>query len=425
MERESSSETRVFRLKETKVVLGANGPEEIPLSPDHPGGELRVSEEEPFELEPLNWTVVREPEAGPDDFYERCIRPHAIEGGKSFICTGAAGTGKSRILLNLERDLKEKGETVKKITLTHVACRRLEDAETAHHFAIRHVLTGSFRGWVLVDEVGMLPAVLLSIIENLHVLGVKVAMFGDWNQLPPPMDNWRGTTIQPGAFRNSRLLHFWAGGTEFQLTRCRRSNTEHFELCLGVLQGPLAAAIEHARLEFPQDWGQPAHKQGDFHLVLSHRRRVALNHACQKDAVARYRADNPGAPILSIAAPEEDTGLLNTQQDFEIFAGTRLIGANNETKAVVNGGFLLVKSVSDEGCLVEDETGEEHELTTVQLTRSTRLAWAITITASQSREFGGRVAIWDTDSPHFSRAHLYTALTRVKIGEPGCSLVVM
>jgi hypothetical protein len=107
---------------------------------------------------------------------------------------------------------------------------------------------------------------------------MKIAMFGDWNQLPPPMDSWRGTTIAPGAFRNSRLLHFWADGTEFQLSRCRRSNTEHFELCLGVLEGSLSNAIEHARLEFPQDWGQPTHKQGDFHLVLSHRRRVALNH---------------------------------------------------------------------------------------------------------------------------------------------------
>jgi hypothetical protein len=238
------------------------------------------------------------------------------------------------------------------------------------------------------------------------------------------MDNWRGTTIAPGAFGNSRLFRFWADGTEFQLSRCRRSNTEHFEMCLGVLESSLGNAIEHARLEFPQDWGQPAHKQGDFHLVLSHRRRVALNHACQKEAAAIYRMETPDMPVLSIAAPEEDTGL-NIGQDFEIFAGTRLIGANNETKAIVNGGFLLVKSVSDEGCLVEDEAGGEHELTILQITRSTRLAWAITITASQSREFGGRVAIWDTESPHFSRARLYTALTRVKNGEPACSLVVM
>jgi hypothetical protein len=192
-----------------------------------------------------------------------------------------------------------------------------------------------------------------------------------------------------------------------------------------VLEGDLEAAVAHVRHEFPQDWGQPAHKQGDLHLVLSHRRRMALNGACQKEAAAQYRAEHPGAPLLSIAAPEEELGPLNIQQAFDLFPGTRLIGANNETKAVVNGGFLLVKSVSEEGCLVEDEAGEEHELTTAQVTRSTRLAWAITITASQSREFGGRVAIWDSDSPHFTRAHLYNALTRVKIGEPGCSLVVM
>jgi hypothetical protein len=278
---------------------------------------------------------------------------------------------------------------------------------------------------VLVDEVGMIPAVLLSLLENLHVLGVRFALFGDWNQLPPPMDNWRGTTVQPGAFRRSRLLHFWASGTEFQLSRCRRSNPEHFHLCLGVLEGPLENSVEHLRHEFPMDWGQPAHRQGDLHLVLSHRRRVALNGACQREAVARYLAENPGAPLLSIDAPEEELGPLNIQQEFQLFPGTRLIGANSETRAVVNGGFLLVKSLTEGGCLVEDEAGEEFELTAAQVTRSTRLAWAITITASQSREFGGRVAIWDADSPHFSRAHLYTALTRVKIGEAGCTLVVV
>jgi hypothetical protein len=150
-----------------------------------------------------------------------------------------------------------------------------------------------------------------------------------------------------------------------------------------------------------------------------------LNEACQREAVELYRAENPGCPLLAVAAPEEEVGALNAQQSFQIFPGTRLIGANNETKGIVNGGFLLVKAVSAEGCLVEDEAGEGHELTTAQVARSTRLAWAITITASQSREFGGRVAIWDTESRHFSRAHLYTALTRVKIGEPGCSLVVV
>jgi hypothetical protein len=103
LERGSTSETRVFRIKETKVVQGVDGDMAVALSPDHPDGSLRVSEDEPFELEDLRWTVVREPETGPDDFYERQVHPHAIEGGRSFICTGAAGTGKSRSLLDLWR----------------------------------------------------------------------------------------------------------------------------------------------------------------------------------------------------------------------------------------------------------------------------------------------------------------------------------
>jgi hypothetical protein len=68
MERESTSDMRVFRVKETKAVQGVGGEMEVPLSPDYPGGELRISEDEPVELEPQKWTVTREPETGPDDF---------------------------------------------------------------------------------------------------------------------------------------------------------------------------------------------------------------------------------------------------------------------------------------------------------------------------------------------------------------------
>eukprot|EP00973_Karenia_brevis_P049599 6883126-Karenia_brevis.AAC.1 len=76
------------------------------------------------------------------------------------------------------------------VALTHVACRRLGDAETAHHFAHHHVLGGSYSGWLIIDEVFMLPATLLTILENLAVAGVKILAFGDPNQLPPPVNTW-------------------------------------------------------------------------------------------------------------------------------------------------------------------------------------------------------------------------------------------
>jgi len=423
LERQSSSETPVFRFKEHQLVTAEDGSEERrPLEPDWPGGELAIRDGETPELPDLTWQVEEEPESGEDDFYERVVRPRVVEQQQPLLLTGPAGVGKSEVLRRLDRDLQAQGHTVAKITLTHVACRRLDDARTAHHFVIRHVLNGSFRGWVLIDEIGMLPAVLLTLLENLHILQVKFVMFGDWNQLSPPMNHWRAATLRPDAFRQSRLLHLWAGGAEFRLTRCRRSNREHFDFCLRILDLPLRQAVEEARRAFPRTAGA-AHEHGEMHLVLSHSRRVELNALCQHAAAARYRERYPDAPVYQISADGEEKGL-NLQQDFEIFPGTRLIGCNTEAGGVVNGGFLRVTAVDLGMVDVCDEQGKEFRLSYAQVARSTRLAWAITITASQSREFDCKVCIWDADSRHFSKEHLYTALTRVKIGTPGCSLVV-
>ena len=96
--------------------------------------------------------------------------------------------------------------------------------------------------------------------------------------------------------------------------------------------------------------------------------------------------------------------------------GTRLLGANNEVKGVINGGLLLVTQIRADGCTVRDEQGRDVELTLEQIAKSTRLAWAMTITSCQSREFDGVVAVWDLGSRHFTLAHLYVAATRVKHG---------
>jgi hypothetical protein len=227
------------------------------------------------------------------------------------------------------------------------------------------------------------------------------------------------TPVAQDAFRHSRLLHIWAEGAEFRLTRCRRAQQEFFNLCQGLLEMPLADAVQHCRDTFPQGPG-PLHLQGDMHLTLSHKRRVKLNALCQKAAAARYRAANPEGRVVSIE-PEEDSGN-NTAQAFELFEGTRLMGANNETAAVVNGVFLNVGAVRDEDCDVTDEFGSTFALSFKALARSTRLRWAITVTSSQSREFDCPVVLWDLGSPHYSLRHLYVAMTRVR--RPGSLVVV-
>ena len=181
-----------------------------------------------------------------------------------------------------------------------------------------------------------------------------------------------------------------------------------------LLYMSLEAAKDLCRATFAPGEG-PVHLQAETHLVLSHRRRTHLNELCQTEAVKRYRADNPDGLVVEIKAVGEETGL-NHQQDFELCEGTKLMGANNDLKSVVNGGFMTVGAVRATDCDVVDEFGVEFALTHAQVARCSRLAWAITVTSCQSREFEGKVCLWDLDSRYYSMAHLYVAATRVKHG---------
>jgi Cdc6-like AAA superfamily ATPase len=416
VERQSDSTTPVFRVKEHSIVKDMNGCDyQVPLEPDMPGGTLTIRQSEPLELEERQWALEYEPQDGSDDFYERVVRPRVLDQGLPALVTGPPGTGKSHILLRCEEDLKKAGHTVVKISLTHVACRRLKDAVTAHSFIHRYILHGRFKGgWLLIDECGMLPAPVLTMLEGLAHMGVKFVLFGDWNQLPPPMNSWRASPVRADIFQHSRLLHMWAGGAEYRLTRCRRSNREHFDFCQGLLPLPIDQAVKLCRATFPIGRG-PAHLQAETHLVISHYRRVLLNGLCQQEAVKQYRKRCPQGLVVNIETGGDKKGL-NHQQDFELCEGTRLIGANNDTKPVCNGGFMTVGAVRAEDCDVLDEFGEAFVLTFAQLARCSRLAHAITITASQSREFEGRVCLWDLTHKHYSKNHLCVATSRVKHG---------
>jgi len=388
---------------------------QVLLEPDFPGGKLSIREGDVLELPERRWTVKYESLEGLDDFYETHIRPHVVANCKQALITGPAGSGKSYILGRCEEDLKAAGHKVKKISLTHVACRRLVDAKTAHSFIHKHVLHGRFAGFLLIDECSMLPASVLTLLESLALMNVKFILFGDWSQLPPPLNRFRASLIRSDIFQHSRLLHMWTDGTEFRLTRCRRSNREHFDFSLGLLSKPLEQAKQLCRTQFPHGPGA-LHLQASIHLVLSHHRRMKLNALCQADVILKYKAANPTGLIVQIEAPGHEENTMNASQEYQLCEGTKLIGSNNDIKMVVNGGFMTVGEVREDDCDVTDEFENAFVLTHAQIAKSTRLAWAITVTSSQSREFEGTVCLWDLDSKHYSRAHLYVAATRVKHG---------
>ena len=87
-------------------------------------------------------------------------------------------------------------------------------------------------------------------------------------------------------------------------------------------------------------------------------------------------------------------------------------------RGIVNGAFLLVTRVSPEAVWLQDEdtSGEELEVSAAQVAKHTRLRWALTLTSVQGRSLPGTIGIHDTNSRHFSAAHLYVALSRATDG---------
>jgi len=169
---------------------------------------------------------------------------------------------------------------------------------------------------------------------------------------------------------------------------------------------PLTAAKDACVEQFPPGIGA-LHMQAQTHIVISHRRRMGLNQECQQEALKRYRETCPDGLVVHIEAAEVDG--LNKPQEFDLFEGTCLVGANNDLKDVVNGGFMVVGAVRESDCDITDEFGETFTLGHSQVARCTRLAWAITVTANQSRGFDNKVCLWDLDSPYYSKNDLVVA----------------
>ena len=111
----------------------------------------------------LEWTIHTEGESV--EFYNDQIRKHVIGEGRTAFVTGPPGSGKSEVLRGIAEELRAQDETVKIISLTHVAAGNVE-GQTAHSFIHRFVQYGQYKGWLLIDvckhaSSGIKPKVIL------------------------------------------------------------------------------------------------------------------------------------------------------------------------------------------------------------------------------------------------------------------------
>ncbi len=161
--------------------------------------------------------------------------------------------------------------------------------------------------------------------------------------------------------------------------------------------------------------------------MISHYRRIKLNDLLQKAATEAYKTNMDTTLIVHVEPfpqiPESEVNIntrclmRNVPQAFDCWPGTRLIGADNEHKNVVNGALLEVMDITESGILIRDrETEEEFSMSIAQIAKHTRLCWAVTYPAVQGRTLDGTVRLWDVDSKHFTLEALYIGVSRARHG---------
>ena len=318
--------------------------------------------------------------------------------GASLAAEGAAGTGKTVVLRAVQAALEQPGVRCQAICLTHTGTRNIgSKASTAHSFVMKHVLHGTFGGGcVLVDEISFMSLDLLAALEHLRLKGVRLITFGDWGQLGPVSNRWRGQSVPAKVFEVSRLAWHWSGGNRFVLQRCRRSDQAHFDFCCGLREMALADALEQATQRYPPKHGCT------WNLVMSNFRRRKVN----KERQAVAASQHVGTKVR-----------IDGEVSFQCFVGTKLIGRNSALQGIVNGAFLLVTAIQDDKItLLDEDIGEQADFTAAQLAKHTRLRWALTLCSVQGRSLPGSIAIHNTRSRHFGVRHLYVALSRATDG---------
>ena len=226
---------------------------------------------------------------------------------------------------------------------------------------------------------------------------------GDFNQFAQIGNSFRGSPVADDAFERSNLLRRMANGNRLTLTECKRSDSHLFEFYTRLIPGgdlydqPIEEAVRLARERFRYEG------VCDLNLVLSHRKRIAINrkvnlHKKPEDAVF-------------LPCPKLKRLSLNAAQELFIWPGLELLGCLPiEKQGVRNGVLYKIESINEDTVHFEGGISLSKE-DTVQMMR---LSHAMTFASVQGRETDGSLCLYDCDSSHFTHKHLYVALSRAK-----------
>lgn len=187
----------------------------------------------------FEWTTFHDPKTNDFEQTVNCI----IQSNKSWNINGIAGSGKTFFLKKLIQTFDIKNIKYKILAPTNKACRQLDDdCITIHKFFASCINNKSTikkivqdLQYMIIDEISMVKEAFYALFISIKRINphIKFIISGDWRQLPPVKD--RSDNFD---YQNSHVLYELCDGNKLELTECRRSDKELFNLSMEVFNNP-------------------------------------------------------------------------------------------------------------------------------------------------------------------------------------------
>ena len=117
---------------------------------------------------------------------------------------------------------------------------------------------------------------------------------------------------------------------------------------------------------------------------------------------------------MLVKAPKRTKGQLCAPQNMWLWPGIELLGCSWCSKKIKNNVLYTVTQIDAAAQTLCVEGDAAHTLSFEQAATLLRLSFARTYASVQGQEFSETLALHDTRSKHFTRTHLYVALSRAK-----------
>lgn len=383
----------------------------------------------------------------------------AAEGG---LVTGPPGSGKSHLIKKLQALLTSQGKKHVTCAYTHAAARLVGGSTVAR---LLHFDKRLHDAWVIIDEVSLLPIDTLGQIARWQYIGVKFAIFGDFEgQFEAFKDRW--TQVCYSAVPDSELLRGLCKGMHFHMEVYRRGTDQAlfdwYSSMYAESDANVARLVCETRRRYPV---RVTPMEAQTVLCISHANRMIINERQNTAFAALHEAAGKHTEHVEWSG-EDLKGTTCQPQSMTIWEGIHLIACprgSGKAVGVVQGVVYSVESISEEtvslkmlpeycnGTAIPLELDAEvdefegrhgqmgtpeglafpHEPDLVDVSKAKeevtvpladvpavlRMTHAMCYYTVQGRTLRGHTLLLDTGHPHFSRRALIVGLSRATHGD--------